>query len=240
MGELLSLFANLLDAKAHHILKWEVMPEINIGHLLVGTAISAAIGTIAGLAAVAIASRFLQPEHCRKPPAVPLKLSTAAATGILKDQVVVVTGTAFGIGKAIAARCAAEGATVVLADLEEHSERVTRDAAALQKTHGIVAAFLACDVRSEPDAERLMGTTVERYGRIDVCICNAGIPGKGAMLHETTLENFTNVLSVNLHGVFLCCKHAIPYMMKQVMLLLLPPPPPPPPPLLLLLLSPSY
>jgi NAD(P)-dependent dehydrogenase (short-subunit alcohol dehydrogenase family) len=129
----------------------------------------------------------------------------------VKDQVVVITGAAAGIGYGCAARFAAEGAKVVLSDIdrakgEEAAERLQAD--------GAEAVFVACDVGDKAQVTRLMESAVAAFGRIDTLVANAGIV-KGADFLDFTEEDFDAVLRVNLKGVFLCGQAAARQMVKQ-------------------------
>jgi NAD(P)-dependent dehydrogenase (short-subunit alcohol dehydrogenase family) len=116
----------------------------------------------------------------------------------LAGKVCIVTGAGSGIGKASAALFAAEGATVVAADLDGAAEGVTHQV----------------DVADEAGVEALAAAVVEQHGRIDVLFNNAGISGVGD-LSETTLEQFENVMRVNVRGVFLMSRAVAPVMIAQ-------------------------
>ncbi len=128
-----------------------------------------------------------------------------------QDKVVVVTGSGSGIGKAAVLAFGREGATVVVADV---------DAPAAQATaQQIVAAGgraepLQVDVSIAADVERMVATTAERFGRLDVLVNNAGI---AFLLPITQVpeEEWDRLMSINLKGVYLGCKYAIPQMIRQ-------------------------
>lgn len=134
----------------------------------------------------------------------------------LEDKVTVITGGGHGIGKAYARRFAAEGAHVVIADIdgkagEEVSEALRRE--------GRSAWARTTDVTDYRSVEGLVRETVERFGKIDVLLNNAAIYvtqhlWKGR-LEELPLEEWDRVLEVNLKGVFLCCRAVIPVMKRQ-------------------------
>ncbi|HEU5026558.1 MAG TPA: 3-oxoacyl-ACP reductase [Spirillospora sp.] len=126
----------------------------------------------------------------------------------LEGRVAVVTGGASGIGLATARRFAAEGATAVIADVDE-----TAGKSAADELGGL---FVQVDVTSEDEVEALYRTVQGAYGRIDVAFNNAGIsPPDDDSILETGLDAWKRVQDVNLTSVYLCCKHVIPYMLEQ-------------------------
>ena len=122
--------------------------------------------------------------------------------GRLAGKVCVITGTASGIGAESARLFEREGATVVGVDLD---------------AEGAVGALtIAANVADEDEVKAAIGRAVEEYGRIDVLMNNAGInPTDDGSVIETSLESWQRVQDVNLRGVFLCCKHGIPYMLEN-------------------------
>jgi len=134
----------------------------------------------------------------------------------LKDKVTIITGAAHGIGKAYARRFAEEGAHVVIADIDAQGGEAT--AKAIIDAGGSAWARTT-DVRSLANIEGLMSETVDRFGRLDVLLNNAAIYvtqelWKGPV-EELALEEWDRVIEVNLKGVFLCSKAAIPIMKRQ-------------------------
>ncbi|MEO3809753.1 3-oxoacyl-ACP reductase [Sphaerisporangium sp. B11E5] len=126
----------------------------------------------------------------------------------LLDRVAVITGAAGGIGLATARRFAEEGAKVVCADLDEAGGAKIADE--------VGGLFVRADVTSEEDVARMFETAVETYGRLDVAFNNAGIsPPDDDSILTTGIEAWRRVQEVNLTSVYLCCKHAIPYMRRQ-------------------------
>ncbi|WP_117168700.1 SDR family NAD(P)-dependent oxidoreductase [Paraliobacillus sediminis] len=121
-----------------------------------------------------------------------------------KNKVVIVTGGANGIGKAIARAYAQEGAHVVLADADETNGKDV--VAAIQEKEGD-AIFIKTDVRKVESIETLIGQTVERFGRIDILINNAGV-SKFKPFFELSVEEFDDVINTNLRSVFLCSQAA--------------------------------
>jgi NAD(P)-dependent dehydrogenase (short-subunit alcohol dehydrogenase family) len=129
----------------------------------------------------------------------------------LEDRVALITGGASGIGQATAERFAQEGAKVVIADLD--------DAGAAQvaqqiRDAGWDAASVEANVTIAADAKRMVDFAVAKYGQIDILFCSAGVL-REAYLWEMTEEDFDLVMSVNLKGVWLSCKFAIPHMIER-------------------------
>ena len=131
----------------------------------------------------------------------------------LQDRVAVVTGGSSGIGRAIALRFADEGARVVVGDVTRDAREGGEPTEALLGERGM---HVDADISRTDDVDRLVSTAVERYGRLDVMVCNAGIAGRySKSLLETTEEDWDAIMAVNLRGVFLCCKRAIGEMVEQ-------------------------
>lgn len=130
-------------------------------------------------------------------------------------RVVVVTGAASGIGCAIASRFLAEGAHVAALDLDPAALAATRSGAWAQAGNELLT--ITADVSSASDTERAIAAVCQRWGRIDVLVNNAGTTGgPGATtLHETSIEEFDAVWGVNVRGIFLMCRAAIPHMLDQ-------------------------
>jgi NAD(P)-dependent dehydrogenase (short-subunit alcohol dehydrogenase family) len=133
------------------------------------------------------------------------------AGGRLSGKAAIITGAASGIGQACAELFAEQGACVLAADWNrEGGERV----AALIRDRGFEAAYCYADVSQAADVERMVRTAVERYGKLDALVSNAAVQVL-ATLTGTTEEAWQRMQSVNLQGVFLCSKYAIPEMVKS-------------------------
>ena len=128
----------------------------------------------------------------------------------LKGKVSIVTGAGSGIGRATAILFAKEGARVVVADVDEEGGRET---VRKIKSGGGDATFVRTDISQAEDAKKMIDSTIQHYGRIDILFNNAGINIVGTIL-ETTLEEYDKMMNVNLKGVFLCSKYAVPEMIR--------------------------
>lgn len=129
----------------------------------------------------------------------------------MRDKVVIITGAAHGIGRATASVFAAHGAIVVLADIEQVPAQTTANEIVAAGGRAVV---IECDVRRGKSVSRMVESTVQQLGRIDVLHANAAIQiNKPAA--EITEEEWDQLHGVNLRGVFLTCKHVIPVMRRQ-------------------------
>ena len=126
----------------------------------------------------------------------------------LKDNVAIVTGAARGIGAACAQRFAAEGASVVIADIDEAHGQAQAEAITAV---GGVARFQACDVGDKQQVDALITATVEAFGGLHILLNNAAILDTTDFL-EITEEDWNRVLRVNLTGYFLCGQAAARHM----------------------------
>ena len=129
----------------------------------------------------------------------------------LEGKVALVTGAAQGIGLACARALAGEGARVVLADV---NGKAALDACDALRAAGREAAAVACDVSRRDDVDRAVSTAVEKFGRLDILVANAGIVHAAEFL-DLAEADFDRVLAVNLKGVFLSGQAAARQMVKQ-------------------------
>ena len=122
----------------------------------------------------------------------------------LADKTAVITGGAGGIGAGAARIFAAEGANVLIVDLNEDAlDRTVRDIGSNRVSHCVA------DVTQADDNERMFAIAEERYGGVDALLANAGIEGVVAPITEAREEDFDRVMAVNVKGVWLGIKHAI-------------------------------
>jgi NAD(P)-dependent dehydrogenase (short-subunit alcohol dehydrogenase family) len=131
----------------------------------------------------------------------------------LADKVALITGGGSGMGRVAVERFTAQGANVVVAEADERSGA---DAAAAAVAAGGEASFVRADVSSEADARAMVDHAIATYGRLDCLYNNAGImPEADHSVIDTDVETWDRVMAVNLRGVFLGCKYAIPRMVEQ-------------------------
>ena len=125
----------------------------------------------------------------------------------LDDKVALVTGAASGFGEGIARRYAAEGASVVVADLNDQTGRRVADE--------IGGAYVHADVADRDDVRAMVGTAVERYGRLDVMVNNAGVTHVNRPMLEVGEEEFDRIFQVNVKAIYLAAMETVPLMREQ-------------------------
>ncbi len=128
----------------------------------------------------------------------------------LKDKVIVITGASSGIGEAMARVYAAQGACVVLG--ARSAEKLAALVDEIRKAGG-QAAWCAVDVVKPEECKALIDTAVEKFGRVDVLICNAGLSMR-AIFDDVDLEVLHRLMDVNFWGTVNCCKYALPYLQQ--------------------------
>jgi 3alpha(or 20beta)-hydroxysteroid dehydrogenase len=126
----------------------------------------------------------------------------------LENQVAVVTGGSRGIGEGIVRRFVQESAKVVFSDL------LTEKGKALEEELGKSAAFYRADATNPSETEALMKFAVDRFGRLDCVVNNAGAGGEGGPIAETSVEGFYKSIALLLGGTFLGVKYVVPHMQR--------------------------
>lgn len=128
------------------------------------------------------------------------------------NKVVLVTGGASGIGRACCLDFADEGATVVIADVNEEGGNET---VSMLKAKGNESLFIKTDVSVSSDVENLINQIVERYSRLDCACNNAGVEGINTPTAQYSETDWDQIINTNLKGVWLSMKYEIPQMLKQ-------------------------
>ena len=128
--------------------------------------------------------------------------------GRLENKIAIVTGAGSGIGRATALRFAAEGAKVIVADVTGAEDETA-------KIIGASAVAIHADVSKSSNVRAMIDAARTRFSRLDVIFNIAGIEGEQASTADCSEENFDRVISVNLRGVFLGMKYAIPLMIER-------------------------
>jgi NAD(P)-dependent dehydrogenase (short-subunit alcohol dehydrogenase family) len=123
----------------------------------------------------------------------------------LRDKVAIITGAAQGIGLGIARVFVAEGARVVLADVNDAA------GAAAARDLGAPAAYVRADVTSEEAVRDLVAAALARFGRLDIVVNNAGVVAVQTV-EESSVEDWDRVMAINVRSIFLTAKHALPHL----------------------------
>jgi NAD(P)-dependent dehydrogenase (short-subunit alcohol dehydrogenase family) len=131
---------------------------------------------------------------------------------MMSGKVVLITGAGSGIGRASALEFARQGAHVVVADIDLTAAEETRR---LIGELGQEAMAVRVDVSDSVQVEKLVGCTLETFGRLDCAHNNAGMDGPLRPLADIAEEDFDRVLAVNLKGIWLCMRHELPQMVRQ-------------------------
>jgi len=127
-----------------------------------------------------------------------------------QDQVVLVTGGGSGIGQAAAVQYARQGAKVGILNRSQPEETVQK----IEAEGGTVLPLQA-DVTEPEKVQQAVQQLVDKWGRLDVLFCNAGVNGTWAPLEELTVEEWQKTFAINVHGTFHCIKYAIPHLKKR-------------------------
>ncbi|NKE04259.1 SDR family NAD(P)-dependent oxidoreductase [Mesobacillus selenatarsenatis] len=129
----------------------------------------------------------------------------------LGNKTAIITGGASGIGRAAALRFAREGAQIVIGDINVDGGRATAE---LIEKHGGRAIFTELNVSDSKQMKELISVTVETFGKLDILFNNAGIGNPNVKSVDLDEEDWDQIIDINLKGVFLGIKHAVPEMMK--------------------------
>ncbi|RMG33982.1 MAG: SDR family oxidoreductase, partial [Planctomycetota bacterium] len=129
----------------------------------------------------------------------------------LHGKAALITGGSKGLGKAMAEGLASAGADLVLTS--RHADEVQAAAEQIARDYGVRALGVQADVTDPDQVQASVARVIEAYGKLDILICNAGINIRGP-IDELTYEQFKQVHDVNVDGVWLCCRAAVPHMKR--------------------------
>ncbi|NLW81468.1 MAG: SDR family oxidoreductase [Desulfovibrionales bacterium] len=130
----------------------------------------------------------------------------------LNDKVTIITGGGQGIGRALSLGFAGYGATVIVADINEQGTQGTVD---IIRKEGGKAQGVHLDVTDEASVQALFKVAVETFGGVDIVINNSGVAGPKGQTESVTLDDWRQANSINVDGMFLMCKHAIPVLRNR-------------------------
>ena len=131
---------------------------------------------------------------------------------ILNNKVSIITGGATGIGKATVETFAKEGAKVIFCDINKKQGLLNQKKF---NSMGLDTFFIQSDVSNEADVKKMINFVVKKFNKIDTLFNNAGIEQPVTPSHKVDVKIFDKIISINLKGVFLCSKHALPIMMEK-------------------------
>ncbi|MGB8385088.1 MAG: SDR family NAD(P)-dependent oxidoreductase [Dermatophilaceae bacterium] len=134
-----------------------------------------------------------------------MQFSTGGSSARLRGRIAVITGAAAGIGRATAELFAREGARLVLADVNTEGLDAVRESLSGSSEDVVL---VTADVSRPEDARRAVQTAVDRFGRIDIAVANAGIIPLASVV-QATPEDWDRVMAIDGRGMFLTCKYAI-------------------------------
>ena len=129
----------------------------------------------------------------------------------VKNKTVIVTGGSLGIGRAACIRLAEEGAKVAVTDVMDKEGQEVVD---IITKKGGTAKYWHLNTASEKEAQQVIKSVYDTFGKIDGLVNNAGIEGVNKPTHEITEEEWDALMNINVKGVFFCTKHTLPYMIK--------------------------
>ena len=131
---------------------------------------------------------------------------------ILNNKISIITGGATGIGKATVETFAKEGAKVIFCDINKKQGLLNQKKF---NSMGLDTFFIQADVSNETDVKKMINFVVKKFNKIDTLFNNAGIEQPVTPSHKVDVKIFDKIISINLKGVFLCSKHALPIMMEK-------------------------
>jgi dehydrogenase/reductase SDR family protein 4 len=130
----------------------------------------------------------------------------------LENKVIVVTGATRGIGRSIAEACGKQGCKIVICSRHEAAVNETID---ILKNKGINITGIAADVSKGADLEKLLQHAIDKWGKVDVWVNNAGLSSGMRAIHELSEQEIKEIIDVNLAGTLMACKLLLPYFVRQ-------------------------
>lgn len=131
---------------------------------------------------------------------------------LLIGKAAIITGASSGIGKSTAILFAKNGANVVVADIDEKQGKAVVEKL---KTHDVESIFVKVDISNAEAVSNMVKTTIDKFGRLDIAVNNAGVGGESAVIGEYSIESWDKTIAINLSGVFYGMKYQIPAMLKN-------------------------
>lgn len=143
-------------------------------------------------------------------------MNSNSTKGIINGKVAIITGSGQGIGQAFALGLAKEGSKIVVADVDMVKAQQTVQAI---KNLGGESIAIKVDVSDIEQTQEMANAAIKNFGTLDILINNAALVSRGSisrsLFHELSIEEWDKVMSVNIKGVFLCCRAVLPYMKEQ-------------------------
>lgn len=131
---------------------------------------------------------------------------------LLKGKTAIITGASSGIGKSTAILLAKNGANIVVADIDEKQGKTVVEKL---KSHEGDSIFVKVDTSSAEEVSQMVKTTMDKFGRLDIAVNNAGVGGESALIEEYSVESWDKTIAINLSGVFYGMKYQIPAMLEN-------------------------
>lgn len=131
---------------------------------------------------------------------------------LLSNRVAIITGGARGIGRGIAVKFAEEGCSPVIADVLVSEVKQTMEEVSRRGKEGF---FVQCDVADSRQVQDMVDQVLRKFGKVDILVNNAGVSPHGHSIADVSEEEWDRLLTINLKGVFLCCKAVVPHMKEK-------------------------
>jgi NAD(P)-dependent dehydrogenase (short-subunit alcohol dehydrogenase family) len=143
-----------------------------------------------------------------------IRFNTKNQTMEFKDKVILITGSASGFGKVLAQEFAKDGSALILSDVNTTEGKAVADKI---NAEGGKSIFTKCEVSNADDVKNMVEMGVSTYGKLDICINNAGIAGNTlrTKTHDFTENEWDKIMDINGKGVWLCMKYQLPYLLEN-------------------------